>query len=515
MIIREISERLIRKLNLNSELSQWDDEDNIILEGGGHGIYSFATLTDGRRFNSLLSENVLREFPGIELNCALIDFDEKIDHISDAIDNLFRKLSMKKQQPEQFRQISYGIERLCDSSQLPAIYNSSPFVQDNRPLSREIECKIEFSIKHKPQSYFVDLIPDTPFHLVKIDSQVDNIASDERKNKIAVIHIDGNGMGKKVNTFKEMNHQKDNESIPKFNKRFRDEFRKFSNDIDEKYKRAFRRMLVRLETAIHDAPEDSDLSPYKKGLHVRPVVFAGDDITFIIPGELGVSAGKIMLQELQKEPLLIKGNNKEISIPMNACGGVAIVKSGYPFSAAYDLAEQLCDQAKAKLANDCVKKGRLPNEDASILDFHILKGSFSRSLVQLRKHHYEIEANGQTCHLTMKPLYILSAQELKKADADVYSFSQFAKSFSRILRESTSKRGKIKQLRERIVMGPDAVKQFLKLYDPERALTKDFPPLADDQDRSLFTSSKDHTCLYFDAIEAMDDVLLLAEGESR
>jgi len=110
--------------------------------------------------------------------------------------------------------------------------------------------------------------------------------------------------------------------------------------------------------------EDSELrkSWHKKRefLPIRPILAAGDDITFVCEGRLGVYfAAKIM--EYFEE-------NQIGDLTVTACAGVAICKTHYPFFKAYSLAEELIHQSKvaAKL------KENRGDDDAIASWFHFL-----------------------------------------------------------------------------------------------------------------------------------------------
>lgn len=506
MIIREISESLPRELF--KQRADTVGHPKPVVEGGGHSLYLFETKEQAKRFNQHLSKRVITNYPGVELNCCLLEFDEKQALISDAIDEIFKHLAKKKGNgPAFLHQFSFGIERLCESSQLPAGDKDLVIPEERRAVAPEIKIKVEFVKNHRPNEYFSNLI-HTPYQLYNISVQMDEL-SDDRNNKVALIHIDGNGMGKKVNRFKKLNAREAGESVEDYNERYRQEFHQFSKDIDDAYKRAFNNMLVRIEKAVRSSDKDSPLDPFKKEIIIRPLIFAGDDISFIFPGSLGVEAARIMIEEVKKESLVIHGSGqKEEKIAMHACAGVAIVKSCYPFSMAHELAEQLCGHAKARLANDLsLKKEKIEGDDASLLDFHVLNGTWDRSLGALRKKNYEINVNGRTALLTMKPFYIMDKYQRNRSQ--VLDFSVFQESMRRIMDRKIA-RSKIKRLREHILSGPSAASRYVQLTDLGDQLTKNFPPLSLNE---LFTSTAEHTCLYFDAIEAMDDVILVEDGE--
>ncbi len=190
MIIRYVSEQLPKELSLS-----YFGEDNIIMGGGGHSIYQFNTREKGYKFNQMLSSTVLKQFPGLQLYCVLVDFDPDKDLLPDKIKELFQALALKKNNHTvPLRQYSYGIEKLCDSTRLPAtaIFKIK---NDCRFVSSEIYAKLKFDQTHNLKEYFADLQLDgLPVQMTR-DSDV---LEDEDKSKVAVIHLDGNRMGEKV-----------------------------------------------------------------------------------------------------------------------------------------------------------------------------------------------------------------------------------------------------------------------------------------------------------------------------
>ncbi|WP_353949156.1 hypothetical protein ABNN70_06430 [Sporolactobacillus sp. Y61] len=508
MIIRYISEKLPKEIMDKHECDV--GKPTAVIEGGGHSIYSFDSEDEARKFNHILSKYVVIHFPGLELNCRLLSYNDENESIRDAIDQLFKELAVKKSKGSaSLSQISFGIERLCESSQLPADKDYTVIDgEERRALSPEIKCKLDFVRKYKPSDYFSDLIPETPYHMFRIHVDMDKLAGNE-KSKIAVIHIDGNGMGKKLNRFKDMNQKAPGESVSDFNNRYQKSFRDFSKGIDSKYKQAFNTMLVRLEKRIVQAEEHSSLKIYQNDkVNIRPLIFAGDDISFIVPGNLGVEAARMMLEEIQREPLVIHGSRgQEENVTMHASAGVAIVKSGYPFSVAHDLAEQLCGNAKSRLASD-VAAGIVAGDDASVLDFHVLNGTWNVSLSRYRQNNYNRKVNGRSFRLSMKPLYVFLNQRVRN-ESDVWDFSLFTEALKRIT-DNKMARNKIKRLREHLLLGPGETTRYIRLAGLSDPLTKSFPPLPEG---TLFAASPDHVpvCLYFDAIESMDDVILMDE----
>jgi hypothetical protein len=107
-------------------------------------------------------------------------------------------------------------------------------------------------------------------------------------------------------------------------------------------------------------------------LPLRPIIMGGDDITFICEGRLGVYLAEIFLKGF------IQHGNEE---GLSACAGVAVVKTKYPFHKAYEMAEQLCSNAKE--ASRGLEKG-----GSSYLDFLISAGGYAGSLGEIRSKHF-------------------------------------------------------------------------------------------------------------------------------
>ena len=169
----------------------------------------------------------MREFPGIELFMVIEEFDIKKDRITEKIDNAYRKLAIKKNRRENSgTQLSFGIERICESTGLPASFTRREDDR-NRYISSEVKVKLDYSEENAEK--FDELMP--------VDYSIKEFAdlADGDKNYLAVVHIDGNQMGKKLNKLKE-GFKYDNNNVEEVNNQYLDALKKFSNDIKEAFK---------------------------------------------------------------------------------------------------------------------------------------------------------------------------------------------------------------------------------------------------------------------------------------
>ena len=181
-------------------------------------------------------------------------------------------------------------------------------------------------------------------------------------NFLAVVHIDGNGMGARCNQYYESldKYYLDWVSREKADGRkyeweeFKRDIYAFSKGIDTDYKDALSATFMRIAQSISDGKLQelslkTDKKTGKKYFPIRGLIASGDDICFVTDGRIGIECAAIFLEELSKK------TNKKDGKPYCASAGVAIVHQKYPFFRAYELAEKLCDNAK-KFTADLRKK---------------------------------------------------------------------------------------------------------------------------------------------------------------
>jgi hypothetical protein len=469
MIIRKLSEDF-SKYNLKDE--------NFIIKGGGKSLYLFDDKKQGDKFIRDFSIEIIKSYPGLEFFIVKETIDISNQNIKTAIKNIYRKLEIKKSiRKNSGNQIGFGIERKCESTGYPA---SASFFEDGikKFISSEIKAKRDEE-ENDIKEYFDDLIPQGYGYSKKID----DLVNEKTKRYISVIHIDGNRMGKKLRSLGNKIVKNSDETTEHYNKRYIDTLRKFSYKIDESYKSAFRNMSQKIVDAREDLEDISKISD--KIIPLRPLIFAGDDVTYLTNAYIGVETAETFLEELEKNS--IKINDIDFG-KLHACAGIAIIKKGYPFIKGYDAAEQLCyNSKKAIIERDY--------EDTSVLDFHIYQGDINESIYDIRKDQYSFD--GEHIKLTMKPLVVDSS-------VDWRNYENFITSLDNINKAVCNKkigRNKVKNLREILKKGEDETKYFFKFYNiaPDKYF-RDFQGASG----SYCFNESDNICMYLDAIESMD-----------
>jgi len=127
------------------------------------------------------------------------------------------------------------------------------------------------------------------------------------KNKLAVIHADGNGLGKLVPELKE-------------------KLSAFSVALDKATRQAF---------------EDAKT----EGMKIREVILGGDDLTVICDANEALGFTQRYLENFEKNTANIKELDG-LTDKLTACAGIAYTNEKYPFHYAVDLAEALCKESK-------------------------------------------------------------------------------------------------------------------------------------------------------------------------
>ena len=193
-------------------------------------------------------------------------------------------------------------------------------------------------------------------------------------SKVAVIHIDGNGVGGVMRRLDEVLSEKGRGALRselEVAEGSGDALRTFVLEISERLdvavKLAFRSAWERVAKLARKDAEDSNKQ--YTAIPVVPVILGGDDVTVITSGDYALPFAAAYLRYYEEatrsDPILryLTPPEGQDTGPMTAAAGVAIVKRNFPFHIAYELAEKLVDRAK--------KVGKTTQPPCSTLDYHV------------------------------------------------------------------------------------------------------------------------------------------------
>lgn len=191
---------------------------------------------------------------------------------------------------------------------------------------------------------------------------LDNIVPEKGVDShIAVIYIDGNAMGAKVEACTRGCRTYD-ESIKAL--------REFSWKIQMECIDSKKSVIDRKLKALHG---DDEKAPKR-----RVIIGSGDEINLIVSGQDAYEVAKTYLEALGEDP---KYNIKNAIY--SSCAGIAVFRSHMPYADAYRIAEECCESGKKKMKE--LENGKQKFQNTSFLDFHLCQGAIDVSLDQIRQ----------------------------------------------------------------------------------------------------------------------------------
>ncbi len=203
---------------------------------------------------------------------------------------------------------------------------------------------------------------------------------------IAIVHADANNLGQLL---KQLQEKLTDEQCIKA-------LLEFSEAVENATIESARKAIVAISI---EATNQFKVMP------ARPLVLGGDDITFIVRGDLALYFTKVFLEEFEKcsKSKLTKLKKDYPSLPeqLTACAGIAYVKASQPFYQGYNLAESLCKFAKKISKKYPDKKTKLvPSSQA----FHLMGSNNIDEYKTVLKRELTIGKN--SFQLTMQPYFV-------------------------------------------------------------------------------------------------------------
>jgi hypothetical protein len=472
-------------LSLQPRIEEGRTPAEVVYTGGGNTALLFASRPQAEKFTREWSLHVIREAPGLGITAAHRDFDwenERMEAVwEDLLSNILpaRKEGCTFPQP----QSGLGVTAQC-------VYTSAPAVEewDNSLISAEVLAKLDITDQATQR---LKQLFHTEYNL-PVDFE--DFGHDKgRFSYLAVVHADGNGMGKRIQAFTR-------EAGRKGPREWINGMRAFSTSVNGQGMQAMQAAHRLMENAVSTKDgkntivgEETDLSItlYKDFLPFRPIVFGGDDVTFVCNGRLGLSLAAEFLRGFQNGTLA-DGS------PVQACAGVAIVHSHYPFAQAYALAEDLCRAGKKALRKD---RSNDLTQQASMINWYFGTTGFLGDWDDIHRREYSVNEGD----LDMRPLFIKSPSNHPEEWRSWANFQALVKAF-RTDANWKDRRNKVKDLLEALRLGKNATVKFTNLFG--RLPLPDGLSVDDSIAKDGWNGKR---CVYFDAIEAADFFMPLEE----
>ncbi len=303
----------------------------ILMNAAGNTKALFEDEDECRKVVLLFGKKIQQKAYGITLSQAVVKIDGDVQTQKD-INTLEKRLKIQRNKPSIPLDMSINIMKLNPSTAKPSISSSTT----DKATSQKLEAYR--SIENKENT-----------DLQKLSNS---------KNKLAVIHIDGNGLG---------------QLIPKLKMPLSE----FSVKLDKATKEAF-------EIAKGD----------KK---LREIILGGDDVTIICNANDALNFTKEFLSAFEEN------TEKELNNKLTACAGIAYTNEKYPFHYAVELAETLCGVAK-KHSKKLVEGSNTP-APSSLLFYNIQSSNF-QSWDKFVEDELTIRNDKETIRCDFGPYYL-------------------------------------------------------------------------------------------------------------
>jgi hypothetical protein len=361
----------------------------LIVGGGGNAVLEFDDSDNEARDFAARYSRWLIENAGLDAVVCHQEFKE--GGIPGALRSLFDRVAprAKSQRAPSTPLLGIGVTAACRSTGLPA---EAIDRAQNVPVARTV--RLVRDAAEKSSAFWARrfLQGKTVGGLeLAFPMELDDLGrSSGESSLIAIVHIDGNSVGRHIRdwmTSLEQARAPDDQ--------VKSEYAEWSRRVQQLGEGVMRAVVDRVIGSI--VPSDKFMmigEPTRRSfplrsigsifLPLRPVILGGDDITFLCDGRVALDLAATALEYFENaDPIPHLGR-------LGASAGVAIIPAHAPVLRGWDLAEQLCRSAKQAAKNS-------GKEVEFAIDWHIGLPRPGQSLHDLRREQYEIP----TTHLKL------------------------------------------------------------------------------------------------------------------
>lgn len=473
-------------LDASKTIEAGNIQAEVVYAAGGNVLILFQNMDQARKLVADLSKKLILEAPGLDLAAAHYQFDWTTTTIGEARSQVLQDLQQAKNRRAASQPLlGLGVTVACQSTGLPAVAIHPDKRDENYPVSAQVWAKIEHAEKANDRFKTVIKADENLWQKILDEKYYFPLEFDDfgrSKNEhsyIAVVHADVNGMGAQVQKVFDAGQRQG-----KDNRTCITEVRQFSDRVQTAARAALVKTIETLVLSINKDKKIANTIPLTEKrqpntedfigyyLPVRPLVFGGDDLTFVCDGRLGLSLAVTYLNAFEAA----------ISDPtITASVGISVAKTHYPFARAYELAEELCSEAK-----------RYVKREAAAFDWHFAASGLLGDLEAIREKQYTVEDGKK---LYMRPI------RLKSANGDWRTWDNVEQTISAFKKEQwADQHNKVIKLRRALRNGQVGVQQFLTAYD-DSTLPEMTHPAVEGLTENGWVGDR---CGYFDSIEAMD-----------
>ena len=354
---------------------------NLIYVGGGNAALLCKSQEIAKKVIKVWSLNLLKEAPGIRGVVGYCKIEESFAlAYRKALDDLN---ACEESLPFGAPLGSLPVVRACATTGLPASVFSREENDVNEWISQSAARKrTEVGYTNQPgrarkniANEFKSVLKKEKRFAIELDKE---LGGSEGQSYIAVVHADGNGMGEILNQVIDKEYEKGTD--------FLHYLRAFSASVSMLSKSALEKTLL----YFRDTLPLEGLRLRENVFPFRPIVYGGDDLTFVCDGRVGLHLTEYYLKRFAEGKINVSGGEQSV----DACAGAAIVHTKFPIVQAYHFADELCGLAKARRRE---KNKDNKEKSGSWLDFQIIQEGATSSITVLREAQYR-SLDGEELH---------------------------------------------------------------------------------------------------------------------
>jgi hypothetical protein len=337
-----------------------NNESEVIFSGGGNTVIEFENRNDWQAFNKQFSRMLLVKVPGLEVRSVCEDDDKSaVEGLPKRINALYHKMAHRKDIPTDFAEVG----PLPPLAKEPATDQPIICLKQGYPeegivsySAARLAMREEFDRLREQDDFdktylSFSKIANSDF----LAERGYELASD--KNFMAVVHIDGNNMGRIFEeSLKGAANSGDNEE------RLKEIIRSNSQTVHELFRKAIDGMRSQLGAF-----------PF------RAIYQNGDEITYVCHSAYALASVNQVFDQIEEQKRdLTKNSDKNQTAPewvnkISASAGIAYVKHAFAFDKAFHFAKSCCENAKRKGRIAFGGSGSL--DIGYWLDFKIIRGT--------------------------------------------------------------------------------------------------------------------------------------------
>lgn len=362
---------------------------DVLLASGGNATLRFAKEQLAKDFVTRLTRELHEKAPGLEVVVAHRPYAE--GELAAALRLLQTDLAKSKlERRPSAPQLGLSVTARCRVSGLPATAEDE--ADPGTLLSAMVSRWRQQGVRKEAKARWDHFLDTKQF---EFPAELDDMGRTRGDTSlIGVVHIDGNSIGERIREWlaAAVHQGRSDDDVQK-------ELGTWSSALDDVGRRALRAVCDRVMGAIDTEKASIKGAVPNLGFDLRrsegqqifvplrPVLLGGDDLTFLCDGRIALDLAQTALD-------CFTGDLPSLG-SISACAGVAVVAAHSPFDRAYDLAEALCGNAKARR--------RERGDAGNWIDWHVGDPRPGEGIAGMRKRAYSQPIGQVALELTCRP----------------------------------------------------------------------------------------------------------------